>query len=69
MDPCEDRLLPADLLAAREAWLTGSTIEILAIRSVDGHPIGAACPGPATHELQRRYRERVAAFCRDPGAR
>lgn len=56
----EGPLLPAALFAAREAFLTASTLEIMPIASVDGRPLPAAA-GPLTRRLQADYRARVAA--------
>lgn len=55
----EDALPPSALLAASEAFLTASTIEVLPIASVDHRPLPAAA-GPVTRALQARYRECVA---------
>ena len=60
LDPDEGPVLPEALLAAREAFLTASTLEVLAISHVDGTPLAAAA-GPVTRRLLARYRERMAA--------
>lgn len=54
----EGRVTREDLLAAREAFLTASTLEILPIASVDGHAVGQGA-GPVTLQLLERYRARV----------
>lgn len=53
----EKPLKPADLLAAAEAFLTNSLMEIMPLTYVDGRPIGAGRPGPVTVLLQARYRK------------
>lgn len=40
-----------DLLGADEAFLTGTGIEIAAVRSLDGAKIGELAPGPFTAKL------------------
>ncbi len=60
LDPQEGPLAPAALFAAREAFLTASTLEVMPIASVDGLPLPAAA-GPVARHLHARYRERVAA--------
>lgn len=56
----EGRVLPEDLLASREAFLTASTLEVLPIARVEGRTL-QACPGPVTRRLRERYHERVRA--------
>jgi D-alanine transaminase len=48
-----------DLIDADEAFLTGTTTEVLAVVSVDGRPIGKGKPGPMTRQLHRIYDEAV----------
>lgn len=63
------RLLPADLLAADEAFTAGSVREIVPVVTVDGAPIGSGRPGPLTRRLQEAYRGLVAeALAGGPGA-
>ena len=45
-------LTPAQLLAADEAFLTGSVAGIVPIVSLDGRPIGRGVPGPRTRILR-----------------
>jgi D-alanine transaminase len=47
---------PGDLLKADEVILTGTTIEVLPVTSIDGHPIGDGRPGPVTRSLQSEFR-------------
>jgi branched-subunit amino acid aminotransferase/4-amino-4-deoxychorismate lyase len=56
----ERRLRERDLLAADEAFLTSSSIEVVPVTRVGRRPIGHGRPGPLTRELQRRYRELVS---------
>ena len=48
-----------DLLGADEVFLTGTGIEIAAVRSLDGVQIGDAAPGPLTTKLEVGFRELV----------
>lgn len=58
---CErDRLLPADLLGADEAFTASSVREILPVVAVDGRPVGDGRPGPLTRRIQAGYRDLVA---------
>jgi branched-chain amino acid aminotransferase len=49
-----------DLFGAEEVFLTGTGVGIVAVRSLDGRPIGGAPPGPVTG----RIREAFLAFAR-----
>ncbi|MBE3572771.1 MAG: aminotransferase class IV [Moorella humiferrea] len=53
----EEPLKAEALLAAGEAFLTNSLMEILPLTWVDGRPVGNGRPGPVTTLLQARYRE------------
>ncbi|GAC1547417.1 MAG: D-amino-acid transaminase [Herpetosiphon sp.] len=57
----------ADLLAADELFLTGTTSEIIPYISVAGHPIGDGTVGPVTRQLQRAYSDATAQLV-DMGA-
>jgi len=46
---------PEDLLAAEEAFLTGTAAEVTPIREVDGTAIGEGAPGVITEEIQRAF--------------
>lgn len=48
-----------ELLAADEAFLTGTAIEITPIREVDGKQIGAGSRGPITEQIQRIFFDAV----------
>lgn len=55
----EARLPREALTRASEAFLTGSTIELLPIHTLDGHTLGS--PGPVWRRLTDLYHQRVAA--------
>ena len=61
----EDRIPLADFLRADEAFLLGTTIEILPIIAVDDHPIADGRPGPITRQLQAAYRSAVDRWLAD----
>jgi D-alanine transaminase len=44
-----------ELLHADEVFLTGTTIEVLGVREIDGKRIGAGHPGPITHQLMAAF--------------
>ncbi|PDO10085.1 MAG: D-amino-acid transaminase [Candidatus Reconcilbacillus cellulovorans] len=46
-----------ELYAADEAFLTGTTVEIMPIVEADGRPIGDGRPGPVVRRLQRAFAE------------
>jgi len=48
-----------ELLKADEAFLTGSTLEIMPVESVDHKPIGNQRPGAITSMIQERYAKTV----------
>jgi branched-chain amino acid aminotransferase len=52
-------LLPADLMAADEVFLTSSMREILPVVRVDDAAIGNAKPGPVTRKLHAAFRKLV----------
>lgn len=51
----EEAFTTAQLLAADEAFITGTTVEITPILEVDGHTIGAGTPGEYTRRLQEEF--------------
>ncbi len=53
-------LKPDELLDADEAFLTGTAIEIMPIREVDGREIGAGSRGPVTEAIQKTFFDIVA---------
>jgi branched-chain amino acid aminotransferase len=54
-------LLDRDLYEADEAFLTGTTREIMPIVSVDDRSIGNGTPGPVTRKLLETFRRLAAA--------
>jgi branched-chain amino acid aminotransferase len=44
-----------DLLAADEAFFTGTAVEVTPIREIDGKPIGSGTRGPVTEKIQRAF--------------
>ena len=55
----EARVTLDEFRAADEAWLVGTTIEVLPIVTVDGQPIGDGRPGPVARQFQADYRAAV----------
>lgn len=47
----------AEALAAREAFLTGTTVTVLPVVRIDGHQVGEGRPGPITQHLRALYQE------------
>ena len=52
----EQPVTEAELYAADEVFLTGTTIEVLPVARVNGRAIGAGAPGPVTKLLMARFR-------------
>ena len=52
----EASLIRSDLYLADEIFMTGTAAEVMPVRSVDDHEIGA---GPVTLELQKAYLDTV----------
>jgi branched-chain amino acid aminotransferase len=44
---------------ADEVFLTSAAAEVIAVRSIDGKPVGSGREGPITHRLRDLYREAV----------
>jgi D-alanine transaminase len=55
-----------ELRAADEVFLTGTTIEIVPVVSINGATIGIGQPGPVTQRLARRFAAMVEAECGAP---
>jgi branched-chain amino acid aminotransferase len=51
---------PEELLNASEAFLTGTTVGVWPVESVDGRALGNDCPGPISTRLRDRF-QRVSA--------
>jgi D-alanine transaminase len=59
--PLQERLVTlAELRAADEVFLTGTTIEVLPVTQVDEQPVGAGKPGPVTQRLYERFKDSLA---------
>ena len=56
----EGEVTRAVVADAREMFLSGSLVEIVPVRRLDGSAIGAMCPGPLTRALHAAYRAMVA---------
>ena len=63
LETVEARLTRADVLAADEAFFTGTAAEVTPIRELDGEAVGGGRRGPVTERLQRRYQDLVAGRC------
>lgn len=63
IDLCRDAGIPvrlealpeSDLAMVDEAFLTGSTTEVMPVVSVNGRPVGTGAPGPITRRLSEGY--------------
>jgi len=55
----EEPIAVRRLRRADEILITASTIEVVPVVRLDGHPVGSATPGPMTRRLQQLYREAV----------
>ena len=58
---CAERTLsPYDLYTADEGFLTGTAMELIPVREIDGRML-PACPGPVFQILQQAFADRVQA--------
>ncbi|MBE3591092.1 MAG: D-amino acid aminotransferase [Firmicutes bacterium] len=48
-----------ELSLADEAFITGTTTEVLPVVRIDGRPVGSGRPGPVTRRLEEMYAARV----------
>jgi branched-chain amino acid aminotransferase len=53
----ERDLARAELYLADEVFLTGTAAELVPVREIDDHPIGAGEPGPVTREIERVFED------------
>jgi branched-chain amino acid aminotransferase len=60
----ERDLARSELYLAEEVFMTGTAAELVPVREIDDHPVGAGEPGPITRELQRVFDD--ALHGRDP---
>ena len=58
----ETRVTLPELLAADEAFLVGTSTEVMPVATVDGKPIGSGKPGPITRRLQQAYQDELEAW-------
>jgi D-alanine transaminase len=58
--PVQERFISqADIYEADEVFLTGTTVEVLAVIRIDGKVIGDGRPGPIAQRLAARFTSRV----------
>ncbi len=55
-----------DLLAADEVILTGTTIEVMPVVSIDGQAVGSGVVGPVAGRLRAAFRRSVASWLASP---
>lgn len=60
---CEDPIRKADFLAADEAFVTSTTMELMPVTRVDGAPLGDGHVGAHTRRLSRLFREYTLETC------
>ncbi len=58
----EESLLPDDLLAADECFLTGTGAELIPVRQIDGHRFDEV-ERPLTRKIMQAFRQRIASEC------
>lgn len=54
------RLTPADLAQSSEAFLTGSSIEMMPVRQIDSHILTTTMEGPVFSVLRKAYTRKIA---------
>lgn len=59
VDATEQTLTTADVWAADEAFITGTTREITPVVKIDGRPFGDGRPGPITKKLLEAFRTKT----------
>jgi D-alanine transaminase len=64
----EARATLDELRAADEVMMLGTTIEVLPVVSIDGHPVGSGEPGPVARRLQAAYWAAVERWLSDGAA-
>jgi branched-chain amino acid aminotransferase len=55
----ESKILPRNLRAADECFITNTTMEIMPVATIDKKPVGNGRPGPITTALQQAYKKEV----------
>lgn len=58
----ESKILPKELLAADECFITNTTMEIMPVTKVDRKKVGSGRPGPVTEVLQHAYKNEVSTW-------
>ena len=59
-----DRLIPiADLLAAREIFLTNAIMGVMPVTHLEQHTVGSGVPGEVTGKLRTAYAQLLAVEC------
>ncbi|KKK38406.1 D-alanine aminotransferase [Mesobacillus campisalis] len=62
--PVEERVFSvAELEAADEVFLTGTTIEVMPVIEHDGRTVGNGVPGAVTRKLQQEFRTEIEKQC------
>ncbi len=57
----EQTIMPEDLYAAEECFLTGTAAEVIPVTKVDGRPIGTGQPGAVSLKLSEAFRQYIAS--------
>ncbi len=57
----ESRILPKELCAADECFITNTTMEIMPVTRIDRRTVGSGRPGSVTEVLQQEYKKEVSA--------
>jgi len=68
LEICRSSAIPAretpvfvtDLPRATEAFIAGTTTEVMPVVRIDGRPLGDGAPGPVTRRLQQLFRGRTS---------
>ena len=56
----EEKTIDLEALhAADEVFMSGTTLEVLGITSIDDQPVGDGQVGPITQKLHKEYRQRA----------
>lgn len=63
----EVRATLAEVQAADEAFLVGTSTEIMPVATIDGKPVGKGRPGPIAKRLQEAYREELETWLAGAG--
>jgi len=61
--PHERTLRIADVLAAREVFLTNAIMGLMPVVRIERHAVGAEKPGPITTDLMQAYQKRLVEEC------